>query len=874
MIDVQSRRPVIGIFSDPNFLSLNILENLLSKKCSVKIFTDNVKLWKSRTLHLINSGGFVILPEEKNSKDFIDLDYSVFISGFIDKANLYNKVYEFSKFKLPINLKKILIFPFEKFEGEKNFRIKTDDNLAIIYLGDLLGARIDIESDLLLPSLLRGVRDDLIFKVNFGERFYPVFVSDAAKLIVKWLFSFGPYGKETFVLGDETSADLFYKQLLRHSPNLKLVYDETLEPRILPRGFEIKRLPCNLSFSLSETIGWMYRAAQTYAPKKTFKKFKIGRKFKYSLIGALTALFFFSSPFLIVATSAGILGIAYKNLTTKGTANVQNTLLIAKSISIMGREESAILKYIPLIGPIYRESYFAGSLISQVSDMGNTAIPLISNASELFTKIMGQDIYDPQIYVDKMLLDIDNLYQSVSFLEAEARAEADGRGMLAKMFLERVDLERIKALTGQGKVILSNLPDDLGKSGRKKYLVLFQNNMELRPTGGFIGSFGLITFEGGRMTDFSVSDVYSADGQLRGHVEPPAPIKNYLGEANWFLRDSNWDPDFSVSAKRAEWFLGKEIDQDVDGVVGIDLEVAKRILKITGPMFLADYNLDVTDSNLYEKTQAEAQADFFPGSTRKASFLTALSRNLLAELEKLDGSAKLDVLKTFFNDLDERHIQVFLHNQSTGDAISNLGWGGEVQTPLCDENCYADMIGVVEANVGVNKANYFITRAEKLNLEVSGDKIKRTLTLTLINSANPVLADSGRYKVYVRLLTLPNTQNNSVSIISGSDVSKVIPEIYQIKDHQEMGTLVEVLPGTTKKIVFSWDSDFPLSLSQSGSLRLYLRKQAGISGTPLSVSFNFPGTNIKPPAGFTLTSLGTYVYNTTLTRDLFSRISW
>ena len=176
--------------------------------------------------------------------------------------------------------------------------------------------------------------------------------------------------------------------------------------------------------------------------------------------------------------------------------------------------------------------------------------------------------------------------------------------------------------------------------------------------------------------------------------------------------------------------------------------------------------------------------------------------------------------------------------------------------------------------MGVNKANYFITRAEKLNLAVSGDKIKRTLTLTLINSANPVLADSGRYKVYVRLLTLPNTQNNSVSIISGSDVSKVIPEIYQIKDHQEMGTLVEVLPGTTKKIVFSWDSDFPLSLSQNGSLRLYLRKQAGISDTPLSVSFNFPGVNIKPPAGFTLTSPGTYVYNTTLTRDLFSRISW
>ena len=68
--------------------------------------------------------------------------------------------------------------------------------------------------------------------------------------------------------------------------------------------------------------------------------------------------------------------------------------------------------------------------------------------------------------------------------------------------------------------------------------------MELRPTGGFIGSYAIMTFDKGRLAEIVVNDVYTADGQLKGHVDPPEPIRKYLGEGGWFLRDSNWDPDF------------------------------------------------------------------------------------------------------------------------------------------------------------------------------------------------------------------------------------------------------------------------------------------------------------------------------------------
>jgi len=81
--------------------------------------------------------------------------------------------------------------------------------------------------------------------------------------------------------------------------------------------------------------------------------------------------------------------------------------------------------------------------------------------------------------------------------------------------------------------------------------------MELRPTGGFIGSFGLLNFENGKLGNLNVNDIYAIDGQLKGHVAPPDELLHFLGQPNWYMRDSNWSPDFPISAERAYMVLGK-----------------------------------------------------------------------------------------------------------------------------------------------------------------------------------------------------------------------------------------------------------------------------------------------------------------------------
>lgn len=395
--------------------------------------------------------------------------------------------------------------------------------------------------------------------------------------------------------------------------------------------------------------------------------------------------------------------------------------------------------------------------------------------------------------------------------------------------------------------------------------------MEIRPTGGFIGSFGLLTLDRGRLSEFNVSDVYSADGQLKGHVEPPMPIKEYLGEANWWLRDSNWDPDFPISAKRAEWFLDKEIDKQVDGVIAIDLNPIKDFLKYTGPVNLSDYGLNITELNFYEKVQSEVQDNAFPGTHKKASFLTALSRNLIEKARSISFDQKISTIKLVYKNLQEKHIQAYLHDEVIQNSLSQLNWAGSVFVPYCGENCYSDLLGIIEANVGVNKSNYFIKRKIETNVKIASEKIERKLNLTVQNTATQSLGPSGIYKSYIRLLVPENAENIKVKSKFGQNTQFLEPDIINSKGRKEAGVFIEILAGETKDIEYSWESRIDSNIQ---TYNLFVRKQSGIESIPMSIVVDTPQKGIiSPISGFTLTGDSNYLYNTALTRDLSAKFS-
>jgi hypothetical protein len=283
--------------------------------------------------------------------------------------------------------------------------------------------------------------------------------------------------------------------------------------------------------------------------------------------------------------------------------------------------------------------------------------------------------------------------------------------------------------------------------------------------------------------------------------------------------------------------------------------------------------MNITSENLYEKTQSEVESNFFPGTHKKASFLTTLSRNLITEITKVGKNQNFALLSAFYSGLNGRHIQIYLHNEPAQTAFSKLMWDGAVAIPACGDDCYADMFGIVEANVGVNKVNYFITRNIKLDITLNGNVVNHKLTLSLQNSANPALGLSSRYRDYIRILIPSDASLTSPVVYNGATPEYLTPDTFSVKGHKEVGVFIELLAGSTKNLEFTWTS----GLGNADSYKnygIYIRKQAGTDDDPININIDGMGPQISPDPRLVLTRQGSYKYNTNLANDLFLRLSF
>lgn len=377
------------------------------------------------------------------------------------------------------------------------------------------------------------------------------------------------------------------------------------------------------------------------------------------------------------------------------------------------------------------------------------------------------------------------------------------------------------------------------------YLILFQNNMEIRPTGGFIGSIGLLTVSVGKVDDFKIYDVYTVDGQLKGHVDPPEPIRRYLSQPHFFLRDSNFDPDFAASSAQAAFFLEKELGINIDGAIGINLFLTKDLLRVLGPVTLTDFNKEEIDSdNFFFKLQLFSQRDFFPGSSEKKDFLTSLFNGLLGKFEagrKLPWFRLLSVVK---KSLDEKNILLYSFDSQFQTLIETSGWGGRLVDVKCvgefDNNnlCFPDYLSIIEANLGVNKANYFINKQVRVDKSIkSTGEIETTLTISYENKANQQIFTNSTYNNYLRVFVPSGTRLDQVFVNGGSLPASQV----DIGSHQSgktsFGFLTRVLPQTKKEVKLIYV--LPTSLSRdSDYYQFFYQKQGGDKTSPLTLSFS------------------------------------
>jgi len=428
-------------------------------------------------------------------------------------------------------------------------------------------------------------------------------------------------------------------------------------------------------------------------------------------------------------------------------------------------------------------------------------------------------------------------------------------------------------LVSKTRQMVGVMPEILGLDGkRREYLVLLQNEMELRATGGFIGSYGILSFQDGRLISFDIKDVYEADGQLQGHVEPPEEIKKYLGEAGWFMRDANWKASFPESSRDIQWFFEKEVGRKVDGVIGVNLAVVKAMLNATGPIFVPDFKEKVDKDNLYEQAEFYSESKFFPGSVQKASFLSGVGKQLFEEISNLKSVARWKLMMGMVESLERNDMQIALNNTVAGQVIGDLGWNGEMFDGSCGiKDCYTDYLYIVESNFGVNKANYFLYRNLEQKVDIKELSVDRILRINYENMAKSNNWPGGDYKNYLRIYLPKDVQVSEVTVMTGGQVQNVPLDqvkMTNVNDKREIGFLVTV-PITKKVVVEVKYSSKIAQMMDKFSYLLYIQRQPGFGDTGMinlvSMPSGYQPMQVQPEASVVS---GKLLFNQKLDKDI------
>lgn len=761
---IISEKPLALVAGGAGFLGSFLSEALLSLGCRV-ICVDNLSTGKKENLEKCFSYkdfAFVNYDLTKNLPPEIGREEIAYIFNLID-----NEIIHKDLCRLAASLKaKYLGVSFNNFQPDF-----PKGDWRIVNFPEVYGPRMDAGKFNLM-------------KKNFPKE--SLFITDAIFALVKAMFSSGTAGK-VFYLGPSGEEKIRW------------------QPRI---SFEDGLRRTEEFFQLQKSFSRKIFLRPAVFKKKNYRFLFLLLGVFWLIVGGIGAFFiwngFLGYQSLLKSQQFFLSGnfAKAKNEAKRGEMFFQNLKIIGKPAKI-GEELARGLESL-------------GNAGENLEALGNY---VFQNAPKDFSQIISES-----------KISLDYAYFYLSLAEGELKNQVLVKNKLLE-FLNigkevdsfRKKIPEVKELIGQAKRGIEVFPLIIGEEKKQTYLVLLQNSSELRPTGGFIGSFAILTFEKGRFLDFEVQDVYWADGQLKGHVEPPPELKKYLGEANWYLRDVNWDPDFFKTALKAQWFLEKETGRRVDGVIGVNLLVAQKILQAVGEIDLPDYKEKINAANFFERAQYYSEIGFFPGSTQKQDFLGSVSRELFSRIKTASGPVKIGIIRALFQSLNSGDFTFWFEDPAAMARVANLGWDGRIKNnPGMD-----DYLMVVEANVGVNKANYFVEREIEQEIKISKEgEVEEKLTIVYQNNSPSENFPGGKYKNYLRIL-VPGGSEIIKVLVGEEEVPKEKIDVEEISSKTSFGFLVEIPPKEKKLVEISYRLPKKLKLEEKTSYSLFVQRQPG-----------------------------------------------
>lgn len=392
---------------------------------------------------------------------------------------------------------------------------------------------------------------------------------------------------------------------------------------------------------------------------------------------------------------------------------------------------------------------------------------------------------------------------------------------------------QLSEVVKKGEPLLARADWLLGKEEPRFYLFLFQNDGELRPTGGFWTAYGILKVEKGEVSPLRSEDIYALDARFDSTIPAPRPIKEYHKNVYyWYLRDMNLSPDFKVSV---EEFLShyQQIPGvlPVDGVIAVDTQVLVDLLRVLGPIGVpgwGNFKAD-EDERCFGCPQVVYQLELLadkPVATQKKNrkgFLAPLLHSLIANILASPKERLAPLANTLWQNAQNKHVLFYFPDKELQEAVEGIGFAGRIK------DFTGDYFHFNDCNFAGAKSNLFITQEVKHEYQVEGEEIKKKVTITYKNSAPPSncnleqggLCLNGLYRDWFRLF-----------VPQGSELEKLIGSEREAVVYSELGKSVfegffgdkyPLRPEGVARVVYH----YRLPFKKEKGLRLLIQKQPG-----------------------------------------------
>jgi hypothetical protein len=403
------------------------------------------------------------------------------------------------------------------------------------------------------------------------------------------------------------------------------------------------------------------------------------------------------------------------------------------------------------------------------------------------------------------------------------------------------------SLVANSKPLLEAAPYLLGLDEERQYLLLFQNDKELRPTGGFMTAYAVMKVNKAKFDPVSSNDIYNLDAQYKPHLETPDPIVKYIKgpyilSKSFRLRDMNWSPDFSVSMD----LFAKEISglgiKNIDGIIAVDTGLLTNLLDAIGPIGVPGFGNFSTKIEpkcncpqvIYElESFADVEGPIIwdpltgkiilrpANSDNRKKIIGPLMNSILAnamgqpkeKLPALAGAALKSLL--------EKHVLFYLNDDNAQAGVTSFGAAGRIL------GYDGDYLHINDANLGGRKSNLYVTQEVEQVLEVKDGAIEKTLTITY---KNPMKQDGWLNSV------LPNWVR--IYVPKGSTLITMEGVEDKAEPYEEFGKTVfagyfELRPEGVAKVTVK----YKLPFGNSKNYKLLVQKQPGTDAPLYTIKY-------------------------------------